>query len=86
MRRDRNASAPGPDGFGYRDFEGHSALVALDHATPDVADHVARVMDALQLPNDTTVFGNGFGAFVCLELAIRHGARFGRLIVAEVLL
>lgn len=49
------------------------------------ADHVARVMDALDLPRDTTVFGNGFGAFVALELAIRHGKRFGRLIVADAL-
>ena len=49
------------------------------------ADHVARAMDALELPQDTTVFGNGFGAFVALELAIRHGARFGRLIVADTL-
>ena len=42
-------------------------------------------MDELQLPRDTAVFGNGFGAFVCLELAIRHGKRFGRLIVADTL-
>jgi 3-oxoadipate enol-lactonase len=49
------------------------------------ADHVARVMDALDLPRDTTVFGNGFGAFVALELAIRHGARFGKLVVADTL-
>ena len=42
-------------------------------------------MDDLELPKDTTVFGNGFGAFVCLELAIRHGKRFGRLIVADTL-
>jgi len=49
------------------------------------ADHVARVMDALELPRDTTVFGNGFGAFVALELAIRHGARFGKLVVADAL-
>ena len=41
---DIDASAGGPDGFGYRDFEGHSALVALDHAHPEVADHVAEVM------------------------------------------
>jgi len=51
----------------------------------DHADHVARVMDALELPKDTTVFGNGFGAFVALELAIRHGPRFGRVIVADTL-
>ncbi|MDQ1532125.1 MAG: cyclomaltodextrinase / maltogenic alpha-amylase / neopullulanase [Microbacteriaceae bacterium] len=39
---DRGGS--GPDGFAYRDFEGHSALVALDHGNPEVADHVARAM------------------------------------------
>jgi glycosidase len=41
---DIDAGGDGPDGFGYRDFEGHSALVALDHGNPEVADHVARVM------------------------------------------
>jgi len=49
------------------------------------ADHVARVIHALKLPSDTTVFGNGFGSFVALELAIRHGKRFGKLIVADTL-
>jgi len=49
------------------------------------ADHVARVMDALELPKNCAVFGNGFGAFVSLELAIRHGSRFGPLIVADTL-
>jgi 3-oxoadipate enol-lactonase len=49
----------------------------------DYADHVARAMDALKLPATTDVFGNGFGAFVALELAIRHGTRFGRLLVAD---
>lgn len=49
----------------------------------DYADHVARAMDALQLPATSDVFGNGFGAFVALELAIRHGARFRRLLVAD---
>ncbi|HUQ26009.1 MAG TPA: alpha/beta fold hydrolase [Burkholderiales bacterium] len=51
----------------------------------DHADHVARVMDAVDLPKDVTVFGNGFGAFVALELAIRHGRRFNRLVVADTL-
>lgn len=49
------------------------------------ADHVARVIHALKLPADTAVFGNGFGSFVALELAIRHGKRFGKLIVADTL-
>jgi 3-oxoadipate enol-lactonase len=47
------------------------------------ADHVARVMDALSLPPTVDIFGNGFGAFVALELAIRHGGRMGRLMVAD---
>jgi pimeloyl-ACP methyl ester carboxylesterase len=51
----------------------------------DHAAHVARVMDALELPNHTAVFGNGFGAFVALEFAIRHGKSFGKLIVADTL-
>ena len=28
----------GPDGFAYRDFEGHRELVALDHRTPEVLE------------------------------------------------
>src|SRR5437868_225991 len=47
------------------------------------ADHVVRVMDALSLPPTVDVFGNGFGAFVALELAIRYGGRMGRLMVAD---
>src|SRR5438552_13001879 len=63
---------------------GRSTPVQLDSVGAH-ADHVARVMGALELPRDTDVFGNGFGAFVALELAVRHGARFGRLIVADAL-
>jgi len=48
------------------------------------ADHVAQAMDAMGLPKTTDVFGNGFGAFVTLALAIRHGDRVGRVIVADV--
>src|SRR5213592_4284586 len=63
---------------------GRSSPVQLDSVGAH-ADHVARVMGALELPRDTDVFGNGFGAFVALELAIRHGARFRRLVVADTL-
>jgi pimeloyl-ACP methyl ester carboxylesterase len=41
-------------------------------------------MDKLKLPPETHVFGNGFGAFVALMLAMRHGPRFNRLILADV--
>ena len=63
---------------------GASSPIVLN-TLEDHADHAARVMDALKLPTDTTVFGNGFGAFVALALAIRHGKRFGKLIVADTL-
>ena len=61
---------------------GASSALMLDGLEAQ-ADHVARVMAALQLPANTAVFGNGFGAFVTLQLAIRHGAQFGDLIVAD---
>lgn len=54
------------------------------HSVADYAGHVAQVMDALHLPQTTGVFGNGFGAFVAVMLALRHGPRFGKLIVADV--
>jgi 3-oxoadipate enol-lactonase len=63
---------------------GSSSPVVLN-SVADHADHVARAMDALKLPTDIAVFGNGFGAFVALELAIRHARRFGALIVADTL-
>jgi 3-oxoadipate enol-lactonase len=50
----------------------------------DHADWVAQALDSLHLPSSTAVFGNGFGAFVVLELAIRHGARLGDVMVADV--
>src|SRR2546423_14982179 len=43
------------------------------------ADHVVRVMDALSLPLTVVVFGNGLGAFVTWEVAIRHGAGMDRV-------
>ena len=61
---------------------GASDPVALD-SVAEHADHVARTMKALALPSGVDVFGNGFGAFVALELAIRDGARVGRLMVAD---
>jgi len=78
LSRERRVTRINLPGFGA------SSAVELSTVAAH-ADHVARVMDALELPRDTTVFGNGFGAFVALELAIRHGPRFGRLIVADTL-
>ena len=65
---------------------GFGASSALElNGVADHADHVARVMDAIRLPATSDVFGNGFGAFVALELALRHGGRFHRLLAADTL-
>ncbi len=49
------------------------------------ADRVAQLFGALALPRQTDVLGNGFGGFIAVALAARHGARFDRLIVADAL-
>ena len=62
---------------------GHSMPRILT-SVADYADHVNAVLDSLKLPRQTHVFGNGFGAFVALVLSIRHGKRFNRLLLADV--
>ena len=49
------------------------------------ADRVADVLDTLKLSKQTAVLGNGFGGFIALMLAVRHGGRFDRLIAAPAL-
>jgi 3-oxoadipate enol-lactonase len=49
------------------------------------ADRLAAVMDVLQLSSQTAVLGNGFGGFIAVMLAVRHGKRFDRLIAAPAL-
>jgi 3-oxoadipate enol-lactonase len=49
----------------------------------EYADHVAGLFRALELSARSAVLGNGFGGFVALALAARHGVRFDRLIVAD---
>ena len=61
---------------------GRSEAVTLE-SVADHADHLASAMDALELPTTVDVFGNGFGAFVALDLALRHGGRIRRLLLAD---
>jgi len=49
------------------------------------ADRVAAALDELKLPKETAVLGNGFGGFIAVMLALRHGGRFGKLIAAPAL-
>lgn len=43
------------------------------------------MLAALRLPQQTDILGNGFGGFIAVALATRHGAKFDRLIVADAL-
>jgi 3-oxoadipate enol-lactonase len=50
----------------------------------DYADRIAAVLRALAL-EQPDVLGNGFGGFIAVALAARHGARMRRLIAAPAL-
>jgi 3-oxoadipate enol-lactonase len=47
----------------------------------DHADRVAALFDDLALPPETDLLGNGFGGFVALTFASRHGEKFDRLVL-----
>jgi 3-oxoadipate enol-lactonase len=49
----------------------------------EYADLISGLFGALKLSGRTAVLGNGFGGFIALALAIRHGTRFDRLIIAD---
>jgi pimeloyl-ACP methyl ester carboxylesterase len=66
-------------------FSGSAPMIANGPgpAIDDLADRLASVMIALDCGPETTVMGNGLGAFASVALAIRHGAQFRGLIVAN---
>jgi 3-oxoadipate enol-lactonase len=49
------------------------------------ADHIAATLHALELTAATDVFGNGFGGFIAVALAIHHGANLGDFLIADAL-
>lgn len=49
----------------------------------DYADHIVAMMDATGLSESVAVLGNGAGGFMSVALGIRHGPRFGKLILAD---
>jgi len=62
---------------GYGESRGDCASIA------DYADLVSGIFGALKTAPGTAVLGNGFGGFVALAAAIRHGDRFGPLVIAD---
>lgn len=65
------------------------ALPGFDRSTPaearveDYADRIAAAMRALRLAPGSTLLGNGFGGFVAVALAARHGALFEKLLLVD---
>ncbi|MFI4988670.1 MAG: alpha/beta fold hydrolase [Alphaproteobacteria bacterium] len=49
----------------------------------DYADMVAAALAALPLGRGAALLGNGFGGFVAIALAARHGALFERLVLVD---
>tara|TARA_R110000824_G_scaffold207846_1_gene393380 strand:- start:4768 stop:5559 length:792 start_codon:yes stop_codon:yes gene_type:complete len=60
---------------------GHSDPVADN--IDAYADALAALFDALKLPPQTDIMGNGFGGFVAVAFAVRHGHRFERLLAVD---
>ena len=64
---------------------GYGKSDPVDSSVDQYADQIADMMSALGLPQQTDVLGNGLGGFISVALAIRHGGKFDRLIVADAL-
>jgi 3-oxoadipate enol-lactonase len=62
---------------------GYGGSSAAGAEVSDYADRIAGLLAALKLPRETDVLGNGFGGFIAVSLAARHGARFDRLVVVD---
>ena len=75
LARTRRVILPDLPGFGGSSPAGATA--------GDIADRIAGLFDAMDLASDADVLGNGFGGFVASALAIRHGGRIDRLVLAD---
>jgi pimeloyl-ACP methyl ester carboxylesterase len=65
------------------DLPGFGGSTPAEPRIEDFADRVAGIFPELGLAPTGAVMGNGFGAFVAVALAQRHGGLFDRLIVCD---
>ena len=63
---------------------GYGASRPAGTSVEDYADRIASLFQSLNL-GEPDVLGNGFGGFIAVALAARHGARVRRLIAAPAL-
>jgi 3-oxoadipate enol-lactonase len=64
------------------DLPGFGGSSSAGSTIDGIADRLAGLFDAMSLGGDTDVLGNGLGGFIASTLAIRHGGRFDRLVLA----
>jgi 3-oxoadipate enol-lactonase len=60
---------------------GFGASAPTTGSLDDFADMIAGVFDDLALPVGTDILANGFGSFVAMKMAIRHGSNFERMVL-----
>lgn len=65
------------------DLPGFGGSSPAGPAVEDFADRIAGLLAGLDLPRETDVLGNGFGGFIALALAQRHGDLFERLVLVD---
>ena len=65
------------------DLPGFGGSSSAGSTIEGIADRIAGLFDALDLGTTSDVLGNGFGGFIASTLAIRHGAKFDRLVLAD---
>ena len=76
---------PGTTGFGWSICPVTGMSPPRSGSIESYADQIAEMISVLGLPQQTDVLGNGLGGFISVALAIRHGGKFDRLIVADAL-
>jgi len=62
---------------------GFGASAPAGPALEDVADRIAEQLTAIGLEGPADLLGNGFGGFVSVALAVRHGGLFDRLVLVD---
>lgn len=65
------------------DLPGFGGSSSAGATIEGIADRIASLFDALKLGTEADVLGNGFGGFIASMLAIRHGDKFDRLVLAD---
>jgi 3-oxoadipate enol-lactonase len=75
LARERRVSLVNLPGFGASDPAGPGL--------EDFADRIAGHFSRLGIGSQTDLLGNGFGGFVAVALAVRHGGKFGKLVLVD---